>query len=99
MCCIVSESKAQIEQLKTEAHLQVGHPSIILPPVAVGVGGGAWGGGGGGRARQLVGGDLPLVPVGPEDAVGLDVKVHGVDTHVGVTLESLLVAPVGQAGV
>lgn len=39
------------------------------------------------------------MPVGPEDAVGLDVQVHGVDAHVGVTLERLLVHPVGHTGV
>lgn len=39
------------------------------------------------------------MPVGPKDAVGLDVHVHGVDSHAGVALEGLLVAPVGHAGV
>ena len=39
------------------------------------------------------------MPVGPEDAVGLDVQVHGVDAHAGVALERLLVAPVGHTGV
>lgn len=39
------------------------------------------------------------MPVGPEDAVGLDVQVHGVDAHVGVTLEGLLVHPVRHAWV
>ena len=63
------------------------------------VGGGAGGAGGGGASGQLVVGDAPRVPVGPEDAVGLDVQVHGVDAHVGVALERLLVAPVGHAGV
>ena len=39
------------------------------------------------------------MPVGPEDLVGLDVQVHGVDADVGVALERLLVQPVGPAGV
>lgn len=78
------------------SYLQVGDPALALPPAAVGIGGG---GGGGGRARELVGGDAARVPVGPEDAVGLDVQVHGVDTHAGVALEGLLVAPVGHPGV
>lgn len=39
------------------------------------------------------------MPVGPEDAVGLDVQVHGVDAHIGVTLEGLFVHPVGHAWV
>lgn len=39
------------------------------------------------------------MPIGPEDAVGLDVHVHGLDAHVGVALERLLVHPVGHARV
>lgn len=39
------------------------------------------------------------MPVSPEDAVGLDVEVHRIDTHAGVSLEGLLIAPVGHAGV
>lgn len=39
------------------------------------------------------------MPVGPKDAVGLDVHVHRVDSNAGVALEGLLVAPVGHAGV
>lgn len=54
---------------------------------------------GGGRGGQVVGGDASRVPVGPVDAVGLDVQVHGVDAHVGVPLEDLLVAPVGHGRV
>lgn len=38
------------------------------------------------------------MPVGPEDAIGLDVQIHGVDAHVGVALEGLLVKPVGHSG-
>ena len=49
--------------------------------------------GGGGR-RQIIRRNPPCVPVGPVDAVGLDVQVHGVNAHVGVALEDLLVAPV-----
>lgn len=36
------------------------------------------------------------MPVGPEDAVGFDVQVHCINTHTGVTLEDLLIAPVGH---
>lgn len=39
------------------------------------------------------------MPVGPEDAVGLDVQVHCIDAHAGIALEGLFVAPVGHAGV
>lgn len=39
------------------------------------------------------------MPVGPEDAVGLDVQVHRIDTHTGVALEGLLIAPVRHARV
>lgn len=56
-------------------------------------------GGGGGRPGKFVGGDLSSVPVCPEDTVGFDVKVHGVDANAGIALEGLLVAPVGHAGV
>lgn len=34
------------------------------------------------------------MPVGPVDAICLDVDVHGVDAHVSIALENLLVAPV-----
>lgn len=39
------------------------------------------------------------MPVGPKDAVGLDVQVHCINTHTGITLEGLLIAPVGHSGV
>lgn len=39
------------------------------------------------------------MPVGPEDAVGLHMHVHRVDSNAGVTLEGLLIAPVWHAGV
>lgn len=39
------------------------------------------------------------MPVGPEDPVGLDVQVHRINAHTGITLEGLLIAPVGHAGV
>lgn len=39
------------------------------------------------------------MPVGPEDAVGLDMQVHGINAHAGVALKGLLVAPVAHAGV
>lgn len=39
------------------------------------------------------------MPVGPKDSVGLNVQVHGVDAHAGVSLEGLLIAPVGHARV
>lgn len=74
-------------------YLQVGDPALALPPVPVRVGRG------GGRPQQLVGGDAAGVPVGPKDTVALDVQVHGVDAHAGVSLEGLLVAPVGHARV
>lgn len=39
------------------------------------------------------------MPVGPEDAVALDVQVHCINTHAGIALEGLLIAPVGHARV
>lgn len=39
------------------------------------------------------------MPVGPEDAVGLDVQVHGIDAHIGIALEGLLIHPVGHSRV
>ena len=53
----------------------------------------------GGAGGQVVGGDAARVPVGPVDFVGFDVHVHGVDAHVGVSLEDLLVPPAGHPGV
>lgn len=89
-----------LEQIASagSVYREVGDCSLALPRVPVRVGRGA------GRRRrgsggQLEGGDAAGVPVGPEDAVGLDVQVHGVDAHVGVALESLLVHPVGHARV
>lgn len=76
-----------------QRHLQVGDPAGALTAVALGVGGRRR------RPRELVGGDAAGVPVGPEDAVGLDVQVHGVDADAGVALEGLLVAPAGHPGV
>lgn len=48
---------------------------------------------------KLIGGDAAGVPVGPEDAVSLDVNVHRIDPHAGIALEGMLVAPVGHARV
>lgn len=39
------------------------------------------------------------MPVGPEDAVGLNVQVHRINANTGIALEELLIAPVGHAGV
>lgn len=39
------------------------------------------------------------MPVGPEDAVGLDVQIHRINAHAGIALEGLLIAPVGHARV
>lgn len=39
------------------------------------------------------------MPVGPVDAICLDMDVHGVDAHVSVALENLLVTPVGRGRV
>lgn len=39
------------------------------------------------------------MPVGPEDAVGLHVQVHRIDTNTGVPLERLLITPVGHSRV
>lgn len=50
-------------------------------------------GGGGGR-RQIVGRDPPRVPVCPVDPVLLHMQIHGVNAHVSIALEDLLVAPV-----
>lgn len=84
--------------LAWSVYRKVGDCSLALPCVTMRVGRGArwWRRGSGG---QLEGGDAAGVPVGPEDAVGLDMQVHSVDAHVGVTLEGLLVHPVGHARV
>lgn len=68
-------------------HLHICDPRVALPPVTVAVGGGR------GR-RQFIGRNAPCVPVRPVDVVCLDVQVHGIDAHVCITLEDLLVAPV-----
>lgn len=39
------------------------------------------------------------MPVGPEDAVGLDVQVHCINTYAGIALEGLFIAPVRHARV
>ena len=52
-----------------------------------------------GRPLEFIGGNAAGVPVGPEDAVGLDVHVHRINPDAGVAMESLLVPPVGHAGV
>lgn len=52
-----------------------------------------------GRSLEFIGGNATCVPVGPKDAVGLDVHVHRVNSNAGVALESLLVPPVGHARV
>lgn len=39
------------------------------------------------------------MPVRPEDLIGFDVQVHGINAHIGITLERLLIYPVGRAGV
>lgn len=68
-------------------HLHICHPRVGLSTVAIVVGRERGG-------RQIVGGNAPRVPVGPVDAICLDVDVHGVDAHVSIALEDLLVAPV-----
>lgn len=34
------------------------------------------------------------MPVGPVNAIRLHVQVHGINAHVGITLEDLLIVPV-----
>lgn len=51
------------------------------------------------RPLEFIGGDAAGVPIGPKDAVELDVQVHRINSNAGVALEGLLVAPVGHAGV
>lgn len=77
---------------RAHAYLHVRHSGVGLSTVAIVVG----------RERgrgQIVGRNTPRVPVGPVDAICLDVDVHGVDAHVSVTLENLLVTPVGHGRV
>lgn len=74
-------------------HTEVGGHAVNLPAVAIGVGVGV------GRGVQLAVGDLARVPVCPEDLVALDVDIHGVDSHVLVSPEGLLVGGVGVEGV
>lgn len=68
-------------------HLQVGDPGVTLASVTVAIGGG------GGR-WQIIRRNAPSVPVCPVNAVCLDMQVHGINAHVGITLEDLLIAPV-----
>lgn len=68
-------------------YLHVCDPRVTLTLVTVAIGGG------GGR-RQIIGRNAPCVPVCPVNAVRLDMQVHGVNAHVGITLEDLLIAPV-----
>lgn len=69
------------------AYLHVCDPRVTLASVAVAIGGG------GGR-RQIIGRNAPRVPVCPVNAVCLHMQVHGINAHVGIALEDLLVAPV-----
>lgn len=48
---------------------------------------------------EFIGGNAAGVPVGPKDAVGLDMHVHRINSNAGVALEGLLVPPVGHARV
>lgn len=66
------------------AHIKVGDTPVDLSPVAIGSSGRR----GGGQAPV---GDGARVPVGPVDAAGLDVDIHGVDADALVALEGLLV--------
>lgn len=68
-------------------YLHVRDPRVTLASVTVAVGGG------GGR-RQIIGRNAPCVPVCPVNAACLDMQVHGINAHVGITLEDLLIAPV-----
>lgn len=68
-------------------YLHVCHPRVGLSTVAIAVGRERGG-------RQIVGRNAPRVPVGPVDAICLDVDVHGVDAHVSIALENLLITPV-----
>lgn len=70
-----------------QTYLQVGDPGLGLASVTVAIRGG------GGRG-QIIGGNAPRVPVCPVNAVRLDVQVHGVNAHIGVALEDLLITPV-----
>lgn len=78
-------------QTHQNIYLQVGDPGVTLASISVTIGG--RGGGGGG---QIIGRDAPRVPVRPVNAVCLDMQVHGVDAHVGITQEDLLIVPVGD---
>lgn len=68
-------------------YLHVCDPGVGLSSIPIVVGRERGGG-------QIVGGNAPRVPVRPINAVCLDVDVHGVDAHVSIALENLLVTPV-----
>lgn len=72
------------------AYLKVADPGVTLASVTVAV----LRGGGGRGGRQIVGRNAPCVPVCPVNAICLHVQVHGVDAHISIPLQDLLVAPV-----
>lgn len=72
-----------------QLYLQVGDPALILASVLRRVGGRR-----GRRIWQIIRGNASGVPVGPEDAVCLDVQIHGINSDACIALEDLLIAPV-----
>lgn len=100
LCCSVCSGKVNSLRLCTvqtfdQHYLQVGDPALTLPSITVRVGvrGGWWWCG---QSWKLIGRDAACMPVGPEDAVGFYVQVHRINTHTGITLKDLLIAPVGH---
>ena len=73
--------------LHVHPYLHVCHSGVSLSTVAIVIGGK-------GGGRQIVRRNAPSVPVGPVDAICLDVDVHGVNAHISIALENLLVPPV-----
>ncbi len=89
----IAKHEAQYWTLNVLTYIEVGDTALALPRVAVRVRRRTWWWGWRG---QLEAGNARRVPIGPEKAVGLDVQVHGIDAHIGVTLECLLINPLAH---
>lgn len=80
-------AQPRLPYMHVHTYLHICDSGVSLPsvPIAIGEEGGR---------GQVIGRDAPCVPVCPIDAICLDMKVHGIDAHVCITLEDLLIAPV-----